>query len=71
MSAASYWHGTPTDQFRVYGTAFFDCRRSMHLEQLEEARQRAHRVIGRQLHLFAIDEMVGRLVRHPRCRASQ
>ena len=60
--AASYWHGdADSDQLtRVYGTAFFDqASLDAHLEQLEEARQRDHRVIGRQLHLFAIDEMVG------------
>ncbi len=60
--ASSHWHGdVESDRFqRVYGTAFFtqgDLDR--HLEQLEEARQRDHRVIGQKLGLFTIDEQVG------------
>jgi threonyl-tRNA synthetase len=60
--ASSYWHGDAhSDRLtRVYGTAFFDAASlDTHLEQLAEAKQRDHRVIGRQLRLFAIDEMVG------------
>ena len=60
--ASSYWHGDAhSDRLtRVYGTAFFDAASlETHLEQLAEAKQRDHRVIGRQLQLFAIDEMVG------------
>jgi len=60
--AASYWHGdTNSDHLtRLYGTAFPDRKRlAAHLEQLEEARKRDHRVIGRTLGLFKIDEMVG------------
>ena len=58
----SHWHGDVTsDRFqRVYGTAFFtQPDLDAHLEQLEQARQRDHRVIGRALGLFEIDEMVG------------
>ena len=60
--ASSYWHGDAhSDRLtRVYGTAFFDAASlETHLEQLAEAKERDHRVIGRQLQLFAIDEMVG------------
>ena len=60
--ARSHWHGDVTkDAFqRVYGTAFFSqADLDAHLEQLEQARQRDHRVIGRALGLFEIDEMVG------------
>ena len=60
--ASSYWHGDEnSDQLtRVYGTAFADKKQlKQYLEQLEEARKRDHRVLGRQLKLFAIDEMVG------------
>jgi threonyl-tRNA synthetase len=60
--AASYWHGdAKSDQLtRVYGTAFTDKKRlAAHLEQLEEARRRDHRVVGRKLQLFAFDDMVG------------
>lgn len=60
--ATSHWHGdVNSDRFqRVYGTAFFtpaDLER--HLEQLEEAKQRDHRVLGHKLGLFTIDEQVG------------
>ena len=60
--ASSHWHGdVNSDRFqRVYGTAFFtQADLARHLELLEEARQRDHRVIGQQLNLFAIDEQVG------------
>lgn len=45
---------------RVYGTAFFK-KSSLddYLTQLEEAKKRDHRVIGKQLELFAIDDAVG------------
>ncbi|BAM04715.1 threonine--tRNA ligase [Phycisphaera mikurensis] len=58
----SHWHGdTNSDRFqRVYGTAFFtEADLADHLEKLEEAKQRDHRVIGKRLGLFAIDEEVG------------
>ena len=60
--AASYWHGdSKSDNLtRVYGTAFTDKKQlKKHLHQLEEARKRDHRVIGKQLKLFTIDEAVG------------
>jgi len=60
--AASHWHGdVNSDRLtRLYGTAFPDKKRlAAHLEQLEEARRRDHRVIGKQLGLFRIDDMVG------------
>lgn len=60
--ASSHWHGDVTsDRFqRVYGTAFFSQEDlDAHLKQLDEARQRDHRVIGHKLHLFTIDEQVG------------
>ena len=60
--AQSHWHGdVDSDKFqRVYGTAFFSqADLDNYLEQLEQARQRDHRVIGAKLGLFAIDEQVG------------
>jgi threonyl-tRNA synthetase len=60
--ASSYWHGDERSDrlLRVYGTAF-PTKKGLdaYLERLEEARQRDHRVIGRRLGLFVIDEMVG------------
>ena len=45
---------------RIYGTAF-TTREALdhHVKMLEEARKRDHRLVGRQLQLFHIDEEVG------------
>ncbi|MCE9618577.1 MAG: threonine--tRNA ligase [Planctomycetes bacterium] len=60
--ASSYWHGDEkSDRLtRVYGTAFASkAELETHMKQIEEAKQRDHRVLGKQLRLFHIDEMVG------------
>jgi len=60
--ASSYWHGDDTSDrlTRVYGTAFFSKKDlKQHLERLEEAKKRDHRVLGKQLQLFHFDEDVG------------
>lgn len=60
--ASSNWHGDITkDKFqRVYGTAFFtQADLDEHMENLEQARQRDHKVIGPRLGLYTIDEQVG------------
>jgi threonyl-tRNA synthetase len=60
--ASSYWKGDETlDRLtRVYGTAFATKEElAAHLAQLDEAKKRDHRVLGKQLRLFHIDEMVG------------
>jgi threonyl-tRNA synthetase len=60
--ATSHWRGdVNSDRFqRVYGTAFFtQADLDAHLERLEEAKKRDHRVLGQKLGLFAIDEQVG------------
>ncbi len=60
--ASSYWHGDENSDrlTRVYGTAFFTKQDlDDHLSRIEEAKKRDHRVIGRQLRLFHIDEDVG------------
>ncbi len=60
--ASSYWHGDENSDrlTRVYGTAFFDPKQlADHLEQMEEAKKRDHRVVGKQLQLFHFDESVG------------
>jgi len=61
-SAGAYWRGDERRQMlqRIYGTAFFgakDLRK--HLHRLEEARKRDHRVLGKRLDLFSIQEEVG------------
>jgi len=60
--ASSYWHGDETSDplTRVYGTAFFSKKDlDAHLTRLEEAKKRDHRVLGKKLQLFHIDETVG------------
>jgi threonyl-tRNA synthetase len=60
--ASSYWHGDENSDrlMRVYGTAFASqAELDSHLTQLEEARKRDHRVVGKALRLFHIDEQVG------------
>ncbi len=61
-TAGAYWRGDETRKMltRIYGTAFFDKKQlTQHMQRLEEARKRDHRVIGKQLGLFFIDEQVG------------
>ncbi|MEZ6039815.1 MAG: threonine--tRNA ligase [Planctomycetaceae bacterium] len=60
--AGSYWKGNAEGRQlqRVYGTAWFD-RKDLkaYLEQIEEAKKRDHRVIGKRLGLFSINPEVG------------
>ncbi|MBL8854429.1 MAG: threonine--tRNA ligase [Planctomycetaceae bacterium] len=60
--AGAYWKGDQSRQVlqRVYATAFFSQEDlDAHLQRIEEAKRRDHRVLGRQLGLFHIDDMVG------------
>lgn len=61
-TAGAYWRGDEKRQMlqRIYGTAFFS-RKALdeHLERLAEARRRDHRVLGRELDLFSVQEEVG------------
>jgi threonyl-tRNA synthetase len=57
--AGAYWRGDETRQMltRIYGTAFFSKEDlAAHLERLEQARQRDHRKLGRELGLFLLRE---------------
>src|SRR2546427_2997111 len=58
--AGAYWRGDETRQMltRIYGTAFFSKEDlEAHLERLEQARQRDHRKLGRELGLFLFSEL--------------
>jgi len=60
--ASAYWHGDETSDrlIRVYGTAFpSQAELDEFLRQKDEAAKRDHRVIGKALRLFHIDEEVG------------
>jgi threonyl-tRNA synthetase len=60
--AGAYWLGdekNPQLQ-RIYGTSFFSKKDlDAYLNQLEEAKKRDHRVLGKQLDLFSIQELAG------------
>jgi threonyl-tRNA synthetase len=61
-TAAAYWRGDEKRQTlqRIYGTAFFKREElDAHLHRIEEAKRRDHRMIGKQLDLFSIQEVVG------------
>jgi threonyl-tRNA synthetase len=61
-AAGAYWRGDEKRQMlqRIYGTAWFKKEDlDAYLHRLEEARRRDHRVLGKQLDLFSIQEMVG------------
>ena len=61
-AAGAYWRGDERRKMlqRIYGTAWFKKEDlEAHLHRLEEARKRDHRVIGRQLDLFSIQDVVG------------
>nr|WP_245590255.1 threonine--tRNA ligase [Desulfobulbus elongatus] len=60
--AGSYWRGDEKRQMltRIYGTAFAEKKDLQHyLTQLEEARKRDHRRLGKQLGLFTIQDQIG------------
>ena len=60
--AGAYWLGdekNPQLQ-RIYGTSFFS-RKDLeeYLKNIEEAKKRDHRVLGKQLDLFSVQELAG------------
>jgi len=60
--AGAYWRGRETNPQlqRIYGTAFpSKAELDAYLHQLEEAKRRDHRRIGKDLDLFSIDETIG------------
>jgi threonyl-tRNA synthetase len=69
--AGAYWLGdekNPQLQ-RIYGTAFFSQKAlDEHFARLEEAAKRDHRLLGKQLDLFSIQELAGPglIFYHPR-----
>ncbi len=60
--AGAYWKGDSTGKQlqRVYGTAWFNPKdMQTYLDQIEEAKRRDHRVLGKKLGLFQISPEVG------------
>ncbi|MDT3959302.1 threonine--tRNA ligase [Staphylococcus kloosii] len=61
-TAGAYWRGDSNNKMlqRIYGTAFFDKKDlKAHLKMLEERKERDHRRIGKDLELFANNQLVG------------
>ncbi|WP_423744069.1 threonine--tRNA ligase (plasmid) [Haladaptatus sp. SPP-AMP-3] len=61
-TSAAYWRGDEENDMltRVYGTAFpTEKGLEQYLERMEEAEERDHRKLGRELDLFSIDETTG------------
>ena len=60
--AGAYWLGDEKNQQlqRIYGAAFFNSKdMEAHFRRLEEIKARDHRVLGKQLDLFSIQEVAG------------
>ncbi|MBV8477722.1 MAG: threonine--tRNA ligase [Acidobacteria bacterium] len=60
--AGAYWLGDERNAQlqRIYGTSFFSQKDLLdYLHQQEEAKKRDHRILGKQLDLFSIQELAG------------
>ena len=60
--AGAYWRGDEKNPMlqRIYGTAWTNRKElKKHLDQIEEAKKRDHRKLGRELELFIFEEEVG------------
>ena len=60
--AGAYWRGDERNKMlqRIYGTAFASKEAlKAHLRRLEEAKSRDHRVLGKQLGIFVVDDRAG------------
>jgi threonyl-tRNA synthetase len=60
--AGAYWRGDERNAQlqRVYGTAFATQKElEEHLARIEEAKRRDHRVLGKQLDLYSMDDLIG------------
>ena len=60
--AGAYWRGNSDNKMmqRVYGTAFFNKKDlKEYVKMREEAKERDHRKLGRELDLFMVDQQAG------------
>ncbi|MGB8225728.1 MAG: threonine--tRNA ligase [Sedimentisphaerales bacterium] len=69
--SGAYWHGDQAQKMlqRVYGTSWKTKKElDEYLYRLEEAKKRDHRVLGRQLDLFSINDDIGQglILWHPK-----
>ncbi|GBC97909.1 Threonine--tRNA ligase [bacterium HR17] len=61
-TSGAYWRGDERNPMlqRIYGTCFpTEAQLQEYLQRLEEAQRRDHRKLGRELHLFVVDETIG------------
>ncbi|MBK5215725.1 MAG: threonine--tRNA ligase [Candidatus Pacebacteria bacterium] len=61
--AGAYWRGSEKNKMltRIYGLAFNNkSELDVYIEQLEEAKKRDHKKLGKELGLFTISELVGK-----------
>lgn len=69
--AGAYWRGDEKNKMltRIYGTAWPNKKElDDYLEQLEEAKKRDHRILGKQLDFYSISQLTGPglILWHPR-----
>ena len=60
--AGAYWRGNSDNKMmqRIYGTAFFNKKDlKAHIKMREEAKERDHRKLGKELDIFMIDQQAG------------
>src|SRR6266404_4336991 len=60
--AGAYWKGNEHNKQlqRIYGTAFFTAKDlETYIKQVEEAKKRDHRKLGKELDLFSIQDLAG------------
>ncbi len=60
--AGAYWRGDAKNKMltRIYGVAFYDpANLEKHLAKVEEAEKRDHRVLGKQLDLYSVNDLIG------------
>ena len=61
--SGAYWKGDPSNQMlqRIYGVCFeTEEDLNKHLQELEEAKMRDHRKIGKDLGIYMISDMIGK-----------
>ncbi len=61
--SGAYWKGDANNKVlqRIYGVCFPTAEElEAHLQELEEAKERDHRKIGKDMQLFMVDDLIGR-----------
>ena len=61
--SGAYWKGDKNNKVlqRIYGVCFPTAEElEEHLNLLEEAKERDHRKIGKEMEIFMVDDLIGR-----------